>query len=1679
MILTILNMKTNIKKSIFYICWLFISIFVQAQMNFDNKLQFGNEWIKKNQRYYKLKLAEDGIYRLNYQSLLDAGVPISSIPGENFQLFQFGSEIPIYVSASGIFGASDYIEFYGQKNRSELDAALFPIGTPMMNTEYSMFADSAVYFLSWSDQPSSQRIQAITNDLSNPLPKDFFYINKQIITFNELATKRSFGYRNSQKLPDFDEGQGYATNSFADRNFNLNFKHAYLQGGPANIEVTVFGHGEDFTAHRVNFEINNEPKDFITFAGFKVRSPVIQLFGDELQDQMVLNVKANGNPEDRISVSTIKYDYQASFQFDQQNLATIYLPASIIRKYLEIENFNGGDEIIIYDLTNQISLTSRREPSGIYRLTIPPSTQERKIIIVAKDAVRSNISLNEKEFKHYSAADYDYLILSSKRLIEGTLGDGMVEEYTNYRSSFEGGSYKVFTVAVEDLFDEFGFGIHGHSISLRNFFQYSRQIWPQLKHVLILGKGLEYQIYRKSGLDQNNFVPTYSMPAADYLMISDENRLPFLALGRLPAINGAEIKFYLDKVKEHEAVLRNTTHSLESREWIKRVVHLSGGDPTLFATISNQLETMESVIENNTFGANVETFYKQSSNPIEVSSSDRLKYLVDNGVSIISFMGHSLSTRLDFNLENISSYQNKGKYHLFMAMGCYAGQMFENIRSISEVHNLASDRGSIVYLANSTAGLPYILSIYGSEFYKQIGEERYGLTVGEAVQYSNRKMIEDYLVSKNEAIAHQALSISYNGDPAIRLLSPEGSDFIPDGSTVKTNPAFIYADKGKFALELDIVNVGKSIKDSIRVLIQNENSLGQKSVVFDGLVASPILRNKYSFDILLPDSNAVGFNKIFLTVDSDHKISELPLPIAEDNNDLFSTNGEEGFRYFVLDNDIFPVFPLEFAIIDQATPTLIANTGNMFSKSNNYYFELDTTAYFNSPVKQEKSITQVGGVIRWKLDANLNPNTVYYWRTRPDSNSTGVLAWRNSSFIQMPNVPNGWNQSHFFQDIKNDFEKIKLEEPNRRFEFKESLEDFRVFNALTKASHFLRPKIFYQGEVKVDYNEDVYKKDFSGILVSVFSPTEGNLWINQTGGDFGSYLQPNAAGKPFFVFKTETKLERESLIQFLENDIPQDAVVALMTLAQENHSFFPELWESDGSINLFSTLKKLGAQNVENLKVLGSIPYIFIYRNGRSDYIPREKFGDQQGEVDLSHFIPIRFVDGKIQSRIIGPAISYEKCIWNVEEVDLNSDQVGLDIVGIQSNGQETVLFSNLTSAETDLSTVDAKLYPQLKLVWSIADATDRTSAQKDFWRVLYQGLPDVAIDQSIGFVLSADTLSQGEIFRVDLSAANISQYDMDSLLVKFTLVGSNNSTETVLARLSPVEAFGNLRIPFAKNTSRQIGAYQLFVELNPNNDQPELHHFNNIGVINYFVARDKRRPRFILRFNGLVIQDGDFVSALSKIDINLRDENSAFPIDDTSLFSIKLRYPDRSIKDIYFSQSNVQFIPAVSGNSRNEASVIIDQEFEQNGTYEIIVRAKDPNGNYISDSEVRTSFVIKKENSISNIFNYPNPFTSKTKFVYTLTGNGSPSYYKMQILTVSGKIVKEIDQSEMGPLNVGTHITEYEYDGTDEFGTKLANGVYLYRMVVKDDSGSDFKKLDTGTDQFFQHGFGKMVILR
>ena len=107
---------------------------------------------------------------------------------------------------------------------------------------------------------------------------------------------------------------------------------------------------------------------------------------------------------------------------------------------------------------------------------------------------------------------------------------------------------------------------------------------------------------------------------------------------------------------------------------------------------------------------------------------------------------------------------------------------------------------------------------------------------------------------------------------------------------------------------------------------------------------------------------------------------------------------------------------------------------------------------------------------------------------------------------------------------------------------------------------------------------------------------------------------------------------------------------------------------------------------------------------------------------------------------------------------------------------------------------------------------------------------------------------------------------------------------------------------------------------------------------------------------------------------------------------------------------------------------------------------------------------------------NYPNPFSSQTQFIFTLTGSEVPDDISISILTVSGKVVKEISREELGPLRIGLNRTDYKWNGTDDYGEKLANGVYLYKVNLP----ADMERYENQyADRFFTKGFGKLVIMR
>jgi flagellar hook assembly protein FlgD len=80
--------------------------------------------------------------------------------------------------------------------------------------------------------------------------------------------------------------------------------------------------------------------------------------------------------------------------------------------------------------------------------------------------------------------------------------------------------------------------------------------------------------------------------------------------------------------------------------------------------------------------------------------------------------------------------------------------------------------------------------------------------------------------------------------------------------------------------------------------------------------------------------------------------------------------------------------------------------------------------------------------------------------------------------------------------------------------------------------------------------------------------------------------------------------------------------------------------------------------------------------------------------------------------------------------------------------------------------------------------------------------------------------------------------------------------------------------------------------------------------------------------------------------------------------------------------------------------------------------------------------------------------------------------------MTISGKIVKEITKDEFGPIKIGQNMSDYSWDGTDNFGDRLANGVYLYQVITRI-NGSSIEQRQTLADNFFVESVGKIYLMK
>jgi hypothetical protein len=492
-----------------------------------------------------------------------------------------------------------------------------------------------------------------------------------------------------------------------------------------------------------------------------------------------------------------------------------------------------------------------------------------------------------------------------------------------------------------------------------------------------------------------------------------------------------------------------------------------------------------------------------------------------------------------------------------------------------------------------------------------------------------------------------------------------------------------------------------------------------------------------------------------------------------------------------------------------------------------------------------------------------------------------------------------------------------------------------------------------------------------------------------------------------------------------------------------------------------------------------------MYQKNNPDFLPNLIFSNGiSDKIDLSHQQVTPDTLGYITSPKFGPAISWKEMHWRGTSLESNSkDNPTVQIIGVDNLGNSTTLF-NVDKAQQDvnISSISAAQYPYIQLRMRNIDSVTLTPYQLTYWRLNYTPAPEGALAPNL-FFTTKDTLEQGEILHFGIAFKNISPQAFDSIKLKITVIDANNVTHVLsFPRQKPLISGDTIMLKFDVDTKDYPGANTLYVDFNPDNDQPEQYVYNNFLYRNFYVNPDKYNPVLDVTFDGIHILNRDIVSSRPHILIKLKDENKFLALNDTSLLKVQLRYPDGSLKTYNFDNDTLKFTPANLTTGENTATIDFSPSLNgDDAEYELIVTGKDANGNKAGDLNYQVTFRVISKPMISNLMNYPNPFTTSTAFVFTVTGSVVPQNIRIQILTITGKIIREITKDELGPLHIGRNITDFHWDGTDMYGQKVANGVYLYHVLTNLNGKSLDKFTDNGdnTDKYFTKGYGKMYLMR
>ncbi len=498
-----------------------------------------------NTNTFRIKVENTGIHQITYAELAAAGLS-GTTASNRIQMCHFDQEIAILVEdgGDGTFGSGDKVVFYGETIKTQ-------------ETETN------IYWLTVDPDETGVRIQSQNGAPGSATIPTYYPVTSHV----ELDAK----YFNLFPTEDLND-HWYADiisygepglPTFLDMAFSVNNLESAAYMVTIRAEVWGFLNVE---AHRYRVLLNGTqvgPDQYFYGSG----KTVFHLFEEQVASSALVNgnntlkIQAlddgTSSPSHSMLVNWGEIDYRRRF-VDESDRLVFSQPTAGTNKY-SVSSFATAPDI--FNVTNPylpVKVTGATGTSTVLfewtngspaTFALSTAAARHSVVNITKDTIpTSRLQTTTNQADYIIITDPSFTSALSPLISRRTTVDGLA----------------VRTVYVQDIFDEFGYGVYDTE-AIRRFLEYTYTEWasPAPSYVLLVGKGSydHRNILGQSGTTAN-LVPVYLRSGVDRWLgetASDNQYVEFdgddladMMLGRLPVRTAAELTVVINKIIAYE-----------------------------------------------------------------------------------------------------------------------------------------------------------------------------------------------------------------------------------------------------------------------------------------------------------------------------------------------------------------------------------------------------------------------------------------------------------------------------------------------------------------------------------------------------------------------------------------------------------------------------------------------------------------------------------------------------------------------------------------------------------------------------------------------------------------------------------------------------------------------------------------------------------------------------------------------------------------------------------------------------------------------------------------------------------------------------------------------------------------------------------------------------------------------